>query len=171
MTRALKVPRIALESARIALARVAVGAIAERLQRFEGAAAGLARQDPRARIAAWRARIALAAKRLPVVGMRAVAAKRAAGAAAMRELDLGCARYLARRRTQLDVTTARLRALGPRRTLARGYAIVYDAAGNVLTDAARTSIGESIGVELKSGSLAARVTKRDVHGKDNGEAD
>jgi exodeoxyribonuclease VII large subunit len=63
---------------------------------------------------------------------------------------------LERRRAALDHTGARLHALSPLATLARGYAIVR-ANGEALREAAAVAPGERIEVELASGSLGARV--------------
>ena len=61
------------------------------------------------------------------------------------------------RRGAFDITHARLNALGPRATLARGYAIIYDERGRVITDAAATAAGNRIGATLRRGGLTAIV--------------
>jgi exodeoxyribonuclease VII large subunit len=63
---------------------------------------------------------------------------------------------LERKRASLDAAGGRLRALSPRSTLQRGYAIVR-ASGRVVSDASTTSAGDRIGVELARGRLGARV--------------
>ena len=63
---------------------------------------------------------------------------------------------LERRRATLDATAGRLRALSPRATVDRGYAIVRSH-GVVLGDATVVDIGETIDIELAKGSLAATV--------------
>ena len=63
---------------------------------------------------------------------------------------------LERRRAALDVAAARLGALAPHATLARGYAIVR-AHGVVLREASTVSSGDAIDVELAAGRLAARI--------------
>jgi exodeoxyribonuclease VII large subunit len=52
-----------------------------------------------------------------------------------------------------------LKSLSPLATLERGYAIVTDAAGKVLTQSAATSPGAAIDVRLARGSLTATVDK------------
>ncbi len=59
-----------------------------------------------------------------------------------------------RRRASVDRTGARLRALSPRATLARGYAIVRDAAGVVRKPPPH---GSRVEVEVEVGSFGARV--------------
>jgi len=113
------------------------------MRKVDDVSAELARLDPRRllaetgeRVAEWRERLRLA-----------VAAKVQAS------------------RSDFDVLAARMGALSPRGTLARGYAIAYDAAGRVLTDATRASLGETIDVELHRGALAALVReKKAAHG-------
>ncbi len=71
------------------------------------------------------------------------------------------ARSQEERRGRLAGAAAGLRALGPYRTLARGYAIVFDDRGHVVTDARRTAIGQPIDVLLKAGALEAQVTGKE----------
>ena len=63
---------------------------------------------------------------------------------------------LERRRAGVELAGARLRALSPRATLERGYAIVR-AGGDVLRDAASVRPGDAVEVELAAGALGARV--------------
>lgn len=63
---------------------------------------------------------------------------------------------LERRRAAIDHAGARLQALSPLATLARGYAIVRSGAGAV-RDATTVEAGDSLDVQLATGSLAARV--------------
>jgi len=63
---------------------------------------------------------------------------------------------LERRRVALDHAAARLQALSPRATLARGYAVVRSG-GSVLKDAATLAPGNRLEIELATGGLAATV--------------
>jgi len=63
---------------------------------------------------------------------------------------------LEHRRVSLDHAAARLQALSPRATLARGYAIVRSG-GIALRDATNAAPGERVEVELARGRLTARV--------------
>ncbi|HXW51730.1 MAG TPA: exodeoxyribonuclease VII large subunit [Candidatus Acidoferrales bacterium] len=171
LSRATKAPLAELARAGARLSRAAISVVASRRQQLDELHGALARKDPKTKIAGWRERARRAAARLPLVGARALLAKRAAAGAADRDLERGVLRALAARTGPLEVLDARLQALAPRRTLARGYAIVYDAEGRVLTSSSGARIGERIGVELKSGSLGAQVTEKDVYGKDEREAD
>jgi exodeoxyribonuclease VII large subunit len=53
---------------------------------------------------------------------------------------------------------ARARALSPLATLQRGYAVLQDDAGRVLTSVAGTSSGQPVTVRVADGRIAARVT-------------
>ncbi len=57
----------------------------------------------------------------------------------------------------LDHTRARVRALSPRETLRRGYAVVQDADGHVLTSTDQTRSGAHVTARLFSGHLAMTV--------------
>jgi exodeoxyribonuclease VII large subunit len=61
-----------------------------------------------------------------------------------------------RRRAAVERAGARLRALSPRATLARGYAIVR-AGEEVVRSAARLAPGQQVDVELAEGGFGARV--------------
>ena len=52
---------------------------------------------------------------------------------------------------------ARVRALSPQETLQRGYSVVLDASGAVVTDAATVRAGDLLGVRLASGELGVRT--------------
>ncbi len=63
---------------------------------------------------------------------------------------------LERRRASLDHAGARLQALSPRATLARGYAVVR-AGGAALRDATAVTRGTPLEIELATGALGATV--------------
>ncbi len=66
---------------------------------------------------------------------------------------------LARARTDLGRLEAGLSALGPFATLERGYAIVRDASGAVVRDAAATSPGDALQIRVAHGELDARIER------------
>jgi len=65
---------------------------------------------------------------------------------------------LERRRVALDQAGARLQALSPRATLARGYAVVRSG-GSALREAASVAPGGRLEIELASGGIGATVTE------------
>jgi exodeoxyribonuclease VII large subunit len=86
------------------------------------------------------------------------ALERAAERVALAHVRLGRAPALAleRKRAGLEATAGRLRALSPRSTLARGYAIVR-AGDAVVSSAAALEQGSRVDVELAEGAFGARV--------------
>ena len=69
------------------------------------------------------------------------------------------AREIERRRGHMTQLEARLRTLGPQGTLDRGYALVLDAQGHPLTQAAKANAGEALNIVLSKGALGAQVTE------------
>jgi exodeoxyribonuclease VII large subunit len=52
-----------------------------------------------------------------------------------------------------------LSALSPLAILERGYALVFDASGDLLKDAAKVKAGDAISARLAKGTLSATVKK------------
>ena len=66
-------------------------------------------------------------------------------------------KQLTRLAAQVDLAQAQLRALSPENTLARGYAIVRNARGQIIRQAEQTQVGQPISVTLGKGELEASV--------------
>lgn len=66
-------------------------------------------------------------------------------------------KHLTRLAAQVDLAQAQLRALSPENTLARGYAIVRNAQGQIIRQAQQTQVGQPISVTLGKGELEASV--------------
>ena len=84
-----------------------------------------------------------------------LAAREAAMASAMRAVVL-------RQRSRLEQLSAQIVALSPLAILERGYALVFDAAGKLLKDAAHVRPGDDISARLALGTLTATVKKTGV---------
>ena len=67
------------------------------------------------------------------------------------------ARRLEQARSRFALATRSLQSLSPLATLERGYAIVFDARGSVVTDAAAVQPGEMIEARLARGRITAKV--------------
>jgi exodeoxyribonuclease VII large subunit len=168
--RATAAPKATLSRAASGLLRTGFAMVSSRRQKIDALELMLSRLDPRRQLRTWRERTKVAATRLPVLGRRAIQAKMGITATATRELAACFGRLIANGSARVDVARSRLLALGPRQTLQRGYAIVYDSSGGVLTHARSVRIGENIGVELTSGWLEAQVkAAKDNHGEADGE--
>jgi exodeoxyribonuclease VII large subunit len=77
------------------------------------------------------------------------------------ELGVRIERSLAARRQRVERLLVQLDERSPLRVLERGYAIVTDAAGNVVRAADQVALGDSIAVQLAKGRLAAEVKKKE----------
>jgi exodeoxyribonuclease VII large subunit len=67
---------------------------------------------------------------------------------------------LLRRRARLERMQTALEALSPVAILERGYALVFDAEGNLVKDANQVKVGQEIEARLARGRVAAVVKKR-----------
>jgi exodeoxyribonuclease VII large subunit len=84
---------------------------------------------------------------------------RAAEVSALRDRTGRCLRHrLETAGSELRHTLARLRALSPAATLARGYAVVQRADGQVVHAATDVSLGDPVRIRLVAGQLTATVT-------------
>ena len=118
-------------------------AIARGLLRARGDAEEALRGRSVALGRALRGRGELAGDRAERLGLRLAPALRRAGAAAA---------------GRADRAEAMLGLLSPRRTVARGYAIVRDAEERVVAEAAGVEAGRELSIELRDGRVAARAT-------------
>jgi exodeoxyribonuclease VII large subunit len=82
------------------------------------------------------------------------------------QVEAGCALLrgvikvrIAKRRERLEILAAALKQLSPVKVLERGYAVVFDADGRLLKNAAAVKAGANINVRLAAGRLDAKVTR------------
>ncbi|HXE91593.1 MAG TPA: exodeoxyribonuclease VII large subunit [Terriglobales bacterium] len=80
-------------------------------------------------------------------------------AARFAALGAAARHHLLERRASLDRLAAQLDGLSPLKVLDRGYALVFDAAGNLLKDAAQLAPGDEISARLARGTIHATVRK------------
>jgi exodeoxyribonuclease VII large subunit len=66
---------------------------------------------------------------------------------------------LLERRVRVERMDTALSALSPLAILERGYALVFDASGDLLKDAAKVKAGDAISARLAKGTLSATVKK------------
>lgn len=129
--RAQDLDRLADRLAETAACRTRTGR--ERLRSLESR---LARQEPRARVAARRSRLD----------------------ELRRGLVRSCENRLSVRSARVEVASARLAALGPGRVLARGYALVRrEADGRIIRSSAEAPVGARLSVLLHDGRLGCVV--------------
>jgi len=92
-----------------------------------------------------------------------------------RELEAGTAAMAAAMRNQLLQNRVRVERMGralemlsPLAILERGYALVFDGAGQLVKDAAQVKIGEEISARVARGEIRATVKKVKVAGESSG---
>jgi exodeoxyribonuclease VII large subunit len=68
---------------------------------------------------------------------------------------------LAGRRATVERLTAQVEALSPVKILERGYALVFDANGTLIKDAAQVSAGTQVTARIARGSFTAEVKETD----------
>jgi exodeoxyribonuclease VII large subunit len=112
---------------------------------------------PRAPIRAVQARIDALGARLRERAAWALAAPAGRLLALRSRLQAGGARSHASSVLRLEAALRALRALDPREVVARGFAIVRDRDGRVVTDAGRLDPGAALDVELAAGGLQVEV--------------
>jgi exodeoxyribonuclease VII large subunit len=127
---------------------------AQRLDELEGrlSLAAHTRLDrARARLAAAQGLLSRAspAVRVAALGIRLETGRRTLAAAGRNRI--------AHARSRLELALRTLHAVSPLATLQRGYAIVTDAQGHILHDAALAALGDTIGARLARGNVIARV--------------
>jgi exodeoxyribonuclease VII large subunit len=66
---------------------------------------------------------------------------------------------LMRRRARVEAISGRLEALSPLNILERGYALVFDAKGNLIKDASQAKAGDEIRARVSRGEIDATVKK------------
>jgi exodeoxyribonuclease VII large subunit len=109
-------------------------------------------------ITGLRSRVSVAESRLRAHDLRRVLASlRREGDSANARLATTMRQQLAKRRARMDQASARLFALSPLSILERGYALVFDAAGNVVKDASLLSPGDTVSARVARGTLTATV--------------
>ncbi|MBL8265425.1 exodeoxyribonuclease VII large subunit [Steroidobacter sp.] len=141
--------RVAAARGRLDIARKTLGTSLQRRvsvaeSRLRHAASNLRQHSPVARIAALRRRVEIADKSMETTLQRQ-----------LRNLE-----------ARFKLAAGKLNTVSPLATLQRGYAIVTDANGTVVTDAAPVKQGDMIETRLAHGSLRARVEQVVPHRDD-----
>ncbi len=74
-------------------------------------------------------------------------------------LSLQAAHYFTQQRTLFTALQQRLQGLDVHRILQRGFALVKDMQGTILTAAKQVKLGQTIAVQMKDGELQAHVNE------------
>ena len=131
--------------------------IARRQQRVDELVFRLS-ESQRASLQRFRSRLDVAAARVRHFDLRRqLASLRRDLAARIAQMGAAAQKYLLRYRIRLAQTTARLDELSPVKILDRGYALVFDAAGNLVKDASQVKPGDDVHARLARGEIVATV--------------
>lgn len=110
-----------------------------------------------------RRRLATAGRELQSTTLLRLGRERSELRRARFRIEQGVARQLERAKLQLDARADRQRLLDPAGIVARGFTLTRDAAGKIVTSAAKVAVGDTLCVEFRDGSATSRVedVKRD----------
>ncbi len=75
---------------------------------------------------------------------------------------LRCGRILEMRKHRLEREKERLYAYSPQRTLERGFALIDDGKGTILTSARQTEPGDSVSIRFADGTAQAKITGKET---------
>lgn len=126
-------------------------------QRLDGAAARLGR--PSARLGQQQRRTTQAGDALRHAVLLRLEKARAILAARQGAHDAAVERWLQRQRDRLHRAELRLQLLDPKLVLARGYAVLADSEGTVITRAAQTRTGQALRATLAEGEVDLTVAQ------------
>jgi exodeoxyribonuclease VII large subunit len=113
-------------------------------------------EQSRKRFTAAHLRIASFDFRMKIAAFRLRLEKRTA------ELGVRIERLLRNKRDHLEKLALQLQERSPLRVLERGYAIVTDAAGNLLRDVAQVALRDTVAIQLHRGRLTTEVKKKEL---------
>lgn len=144
--------RVSAARGRLEIARKTLGTSLQRCvsvaeSRLRHAASNLRQHSPAARIVALRRRVEIAD----------------------RSMETTLQRQLRKLEARFKLAAGKLNTVSPLATLQRGYAIVTDAQGTVVTDATAVSKGDMIQTRLSRGTLQARVEQITPHRDDENQ--
>jgi exodeoxyribonuclease VII large subunit len=77
------------------------------------------------------------------------------------DLRVRAERFLRKKRELAERLRLQLEERSPLRVLERGYAIAYDAAGNVLRSADQVALGDAVAIQLHRGRITTEVKKKE----------
>jgi exodeoxyribonuclease VII large subunit len=119
----------------------------------------LRHQDMRVRLSAIRRQLEARTNEMHRQSERLLAGKRMRIDESTSALARATETILLRRRSRWELLHGSLRGLSPKAILARGYALVFDAAGNLVKSASQLKRGDAIRAQLGRGELTAKVNQ------------
>jgi exodeoxyribonuclease VII large subunit len=119
----------------------------------------LRHQDMRVRLSAIRHELGARTRELHRQSERLLADKKLRVDDLTSALGHAAETILLKRRSRWELLHSSLHGLSPKAILARGYALVFDAAGNLVKDAAHLKRGDAIRAQLGRGEFTATVNQ------------
>jgi exodeoxyribonuclease VII large subunit len=128
-------------------------------RRYESLDVRLRHQDMRVRLSAMRHQLEARTSDLRLLSKRLLAEKENRVNEVTAAVGRATETILLRRRSRWELLHSSLSGLSPRAILARGYALVFDASGNLVKEASQLERGDAIRAQLARGEFAATVNK------------
>ncbi len=128
-------------------------------RRHESLDTRLRHQDMRVRLSAMRHQLEVRTSDLRLLSRRLLAEKKTRVEDVTAAVGRAAETILLRRRSRWELLHSSLSGLSPRAILARGYALVFDAAGNLVKEASQLQRGDAIRAQLARGEFAATVNE------------
>jgi exodeoxyribonuclease VII large subunit len=126
-------------------------------RRHEELASRLRHQDMRVRLSVVRRQLEQRTAELGTHGKRLLSERRTHAEQLAASLGRAAETVLLRNRSRWERLDSSLAALSPKAILARGYALVFDSAGNLVKEAAQLKAGDTVRTQLARGEFTATV--------------
>jgi exodeoxyribonuclease VII large subunit len=128
-------------------------------RRHESLDVRLRHQDMRVRLSAMRHQLEVHSSELQRQSERVLAGKKTRAEDLTLALGRAAETILLRRRSRWELLHSSLCGLSPKAILARGYALVFDATGNLVKDTSQLKRGDAIRAQLGRGEFTAKVNQ------------
>ena len=128
-------------------------------RRHESLEVRLRHQDLRVRLSAMRRQLETRTSELHRQSERLLAVKKTRLDDLASALARATETILLRRRSRWELLHSSLSGLSPKAILARGYALVFDSAGNLVKDASQLKRGDAVRAQLGRGEFTAQVNQ------------
>ena len=128
-------------------------------RRHEALDTRLRHQDLRVRLSTMRRQLETRTNELRAQSERLLATSKSHVDQLASALGRATETILLRRRSRWELLHGSLSVLSPKAILARGYALVFDAAGTLVKDASQLQAGDAVRAQLASGEFTAEVNQ------------
>jgi len=122
----------------------------------------LRHQDMRVRLSAMRHQLETRTSDLRLLSERLLSEKKTRVDEMTAAAGRAAETVMLQRRSRWELLHSRLSGLSPKAILARGYALVFDAAGNLVKNASQLTRGDKVRTQLGRGEFTAEVSQTNV---------